>query len=203
MERPTRKELEIHLQASGRRFREFGAISRTYQNPPCLKPWAIAQAFFSKTANFRPSRIHPESIQTVPQGVRKHLQESRRRFREFGAISRTYQNPPCLKPWAIAQAFFSKTANFRPSRIHPESTQTVPQGVRKHLQESRRRFREFGAISRTYQNPPCLKPWAIAQAFFSKTANFRPSRIHPESTQTVPQGVRNSFASIWEAFQRV
>ena len=57
----SRKEFEIHFQACRRRFWEFGAISRTYQNPPCSKPWAIAQAFCSKTANCRPSRIHPKS----------------------------------------------------------------------------------------------------------------------------------------------
>ena len=68
-----------------------------------------------------------------------------------------------------------------------------------HLEGSRRLFREFGAISRTYQNPPCSKPWAIAQGFCSKTANILPSRIHPKSTQTVPQGVRNPFPSLQEA----
>ena len=30
----------------------------------------------------------------------------------------------------------------------------------------------------------------------SQTPNFRPSQIHPKSTKTVPQGVRNSFASV-------
>ena len=70
-----------------------------------------------------------------------------------------------------------------------------------HLQAYRRRFREFGAISRTYQNPPCSKPWAVAQAFCSKSANFRPLRIHPKSTPTIPQAARNPFAGTYEAFQ--
>ena len=433
------------LEGFRRRFREFGAISRTYQNPPCSKPWAIAQGFCSKTANFRPLRIHPKSTQTMAQIVRndfrrvqeafqgvwsdfqdlpksamlktmgyspgfllkngqfstlanspeintnnransekqfqkglgsvseslerfpglakiRHVQNHglqprlfaqrrpifdpwkftrnrhkqsrkqlemilegfRRRFREFGAISRTYQNPPCSKPWAIAQGFCSKTANFRPLRIHPKSTQRIAQILRngfRRLQEAfqgvwsdfqdlpksamlktmgyspgfllkngqfstianspeintnnransqkqfqkglgsvseslerfpgltkirhvqnhgpqprlfaqrrpifdpweftrnrhkqsrkqleivsegiRSRFREFGAISRTCQNPPCSKPWAIAQAFCSKTANFRPLRIHPKSTQTIVQIVRNNFRRVQEAFRRV
>ena len=391
----SRKELEILLQGFLRRFREFGAISRTCQNPPCSKPWAIAQAFCSKTANFRHLRIHPKSTQKVAQGVRNPftrvqeafqrvwsdfqnlpksamfetmgyspgfllknrqfstlanspeidpksrarsqksfykglggvseslerfpelakighvqnhglqprlfaqkppifdtceftrnrpkksrkeleilLQGFRRRFREFGAISRTCQNPPCSKPWAIAQAFCSKTANFRHLRIHTtqgfwrrfrefgakksrarsqksfykglggvsESLERFPElakirHVRNHglqprlfaqkppifdtceftrnrpkksrkeleilLQGFLRRFREFGAISRTCQNPPCSKPWAIAQAFCSKTANFRHLRIHPKSTQKVAQGVRNPFTRVQEAFQRV
>ena len=54
-------------------------------------------------------------------------------------------------------------------------------------------FREFGAISTTCQNPPFSIPWAIAQAFCSKTADFRPDRICPKSTQTVAAVVRNPF----------
>ena len=66
-----------------------------------------------------------------------------------------------------------------------------------------RRFREFGANSRTCQIRPCSKPWAIAQAFFTKSADFRPLRIHPKSTQTVAQAVTNHFRTVLEAFQRV
>ena len=446
--RQSRKELEIILEGFWRHFREFGAISRTCPNPPFSKPWAIAQAFCSKTAKFRPSRIHPRSTQKVAQSVRNHFRrvqeafqrvwsdfqdlpksamfktmgyspgfllktcqistlsnspeidtnsraksqksfqnslgdiseslerfpglaqirhiqnhglqprvfaqnlpnfdplefsgnrhrQSRkeleiilegfwRHFREFGAISRTCPNPPFSKPWAIAQAFCSKTAKLRPSRIHPRSTQKVAQSVRNHfrrvqeafqrvwsdfqdlpksaifktmgyrnhftgfllkngqistlsnspeidtksrakcqksfqkglggiseslerfpglaqirhvqnhglqprvfaqkrpnfdplefsrnrhkqsrkeleiiLEQFRRHFREFGAISRTCPNPPFSKPWAIAQAFCSETAKFRPSRILPKSTQTVAQRVRNHFRIVQEAFQRV
>ena len=360
-------ELEIHLQACSRRFWEFGAISRTYQNPPCSKPWAIAQAFCSKTANSRPSRIHPKSTQTVAHGVRNpfasmqqailgvwsdfqdlpkstmfetmgyspgfllktvnfrplgihpksilivaqgvknlfrrvqeafqrvwsafqnlpksaifetmgyspgllmkigqfltlanspeidtnsplrsqksiqkglggfseslegfpeltkirhvqnhellprlfaqkrpisntreftrnrhkrsrmeleiHLEGSRKLFREFGTISRTYQNPPCSDHGLLPRVFAQK----RPLSYPREFTRNRHKQSRKeleiHFQACRRRFWEFGAISRTYQNPPCSKAWAIAQAFCSKSANFRPLRIHPKSIQTEP-----------------
>ena len=67
----------------------------------------------------------------------------------------------------------------------------------------RNRFRKFGTISRTFQNRPCSKPWAIAQAFCSKRADFRPSRIHSKSTKTVPERVRNPFSSAQESFQEV
>ena len=43
-------------------FREFGAISGTHPNPPCSKPWAIAQAFCSKSADFGPLRNHLKSF---------------------------------------------------------------------------------------------------------------------------------------------
>ena len=71
------------------------------------------------------------------------------------------------------------------------------------LEGYRRRFRKFGGISRTYQNRSFSKAWATAQAFCSKTDNFRPLRNVPQSTQTVPQVVRNHFRRVQEAFQRV
>ena len=78
-----------------------------------------------------------------------------------------------------------------------------PQWLSIHLQGCRSRFKEFGAICRTYQKPTCSKPWAIAQAFCSKTVDFGSLRIHRKSTQTVPPGVRNPFASMQESFQGV
>ena len=58
-------------------------------------------------------------------------------------------------------------------------------------------------MSRTCQNRPCSKPWAIAQAFCSKSANFRAWRIHPKSTETVVKVVKNQFRRVSEGFQRV
>ena len=115
----------------------------------------------------------------------------------------TFKNRPCSKPWAIAQAFCSKSANFRPLRIDPKSTQTVAQAVENHFRTVFRCFREFGAISRSWQNRPCLKPRAIAQVFCSKSPNFRPLGIHPKSTQTVAQEVANHFRKVLQAFQRI
>ena len=91
-------------------------------------------------------------------------------------------------------------AQKRPISDPHEFTRNRHKQSRKELQivfeGFRRHFREFGAISRTYQNPPFSKPWAIAQAFCSKTANFGPSRIHPKSTQTVAEGVTNRFRRV-------
>ena len=65
------------------------------------------------------------------------------------------------------------------------------------------RFREFGAMCRSWQNRPCSKPWPIAQAFCSKSANFRTLRINSKSTQTVAQAVTNHFRTVLQAFQRI
>ena len=169
----TRTKLKIILEGFWRRFIEFGGISTSYQNPPYLKPWAIAQAFCSKTANFRHFEFSVNRQKRSCTKIEIILEGILRRFREFGAISTSYQNPPCLKPWAIAQAFCSKTANFRHFEFSVNRQKRSRTKIEMILEGFLRRFREFGAISTTYQNPPCSKPWAIAQAFWSKMVNFR------------------------------
>ena len=260
----SRKKLEIILEGFRRRFRVFGAISRSYQNRPCSKPWAIAQAFCSKPANFRPLRIHPKPIQRVAKEVRNHF----RRVQEaFQSIWSDFQNLPksaMFKTMGYSPGFLLKTGQFSTLANSPEidtksrerSQKSFQKGlggvlenlerfpgvtkighVQNHglqhrlfaqnrpifdpceftrnrhkesrkkleiiLEGFRRRFRVFAAISRTCQNRPCSKPWAIAQAFCSKPANFRPLRIHPKSIQRVAQGVRNHFRRVQEAFQSI
>ena len=126
----------------------------------------------------------------------------RKRFREFEAISRTCQNRPCSKPWAY-RLFAQNRRNFDPCEFTRNRHKQSRKELKIILLWFRKRFREFRAISRTCQNRPSSKPWAIAQAFCSKTSKFRPLRIHPNSTQTVAQGVRNHFRRVLEAFQRV
>ena len=258
------KKLEILLQGFLRRFREFGAISRSCQNTQCSKPWAIAQAFCSKTANFRNLRIHPKSTQKVAQGVRNpfpRVQEAFQRvWSDFQNLPKsamfttmgyspgfllknrqfsTLANSPKIDTRGRARSWksfskglggvseslerFPELAKIRHVQNHGlqpslfaqrslifdtcEFPRNRPKKSRKELeillQGFRKRFREFGAISTTCQNPQCSRPWAIAQAFCSKTANFRHLRIHPKSTQKVAQGVRNPFTRVQEAFQRV
>ena len=259
----SRKELEIILEGFRGHFREFGAISRTCPNPPFSKPWAIAQGFCSKSAKFRPSRIHPKSTQTVARSQKsfykgfggiseslerfpglaqiRHFQNRglqprvfaqkrsffdplefsrnrhkqsrkeleiildvfRRHFRELGSFSRTCPNPPFSKPWAIAQAFCSKSAKFRPSQIHPKSTQAVAQGVRNHFRRVLEAFQRVWSDSSDLPKSAMFKTMGYSPGFLLKISQFRPSRIHPKSTQTLAQGVRNHFRRVLEAFQRV
>ena len=109
----------------------------------------------------------------------------------------------CSNPWAIAQAFSSKSANFRPLRIHPKSTKAVAQAVTNHFRTVLEAIERVWSDLQDLQNRPCSKPWAIAQGFCSKSANFRPLRINPKSTQTVAQAVTTHFRTVLEAFQRV
>ena len=260
----SRKGLEIILEGFRRRFREFGAISRTYQNPPCSKPWAIAQAFCSKTANFRPLQIYPKWTQAVAQGVTIHFRRVQEAFQKVWSDFQDLPKSAMFKSMGYSPGFLLKNGQFstlpnspkmdtssrgmsyksfqkglggvseclerfpgltkiRHVQIHglqprpfgqkrpifdsSEFTQNGHKQSRNELQiileGFRRRFREFGTISQSYQNPPCSKPWAIAQAFCSKTANFRPLQIYPKWTQAVAQGVTIHFRRVQEAFQKV
>ena len=131
--KPSRKQSQIILERFWRRFREFGAISMTCQNRPCSKPWAIAQAFCSKSANFRPLRIHPKSTQTSAQALTNHFRTVLQAFQRVWSDFLDLPKSAIFKPWAIAQAFCSKSANFRPLRIHPKSIQTFAQALTNHF----------------------------------------------------------------------
>ena len=198
----SRKHSPIILEWFWRRFRDFGAISWSSKNGPCSKPWAIAHAFCSKSANFRHLGIYPKSTQKVAEAVINH----------FITVLKAFQ-----RVWSDFQDF-TKSAMFKTMGYSPfvqnrpifntwEFTLNRQKQSRKHsqifLERFWRRFREFGAISRTCQNRPCSKPWAIAQAICSKSANFWHLRFHPKSKQTVAEAFANHFRTVLEAFQRV
>ena len=282
----TQKSICKHV---GDVFMEFGPISSTCQNHPCSKPWAIAQAFSSKSADFVYSpgflsksaeiQMFPKTSRTIPYVVRNPFASPiiSRRFQgrfEFGPISSTCQNQPCSKPWAIAQAFWSKSADFgqfkcsrklheqsrtqleihlqaylrrfqgiwadfqhlpksamfktmgyspgflveigrfRPNSNVPENFTNNPvpswKSICKHISDV---FREFGPISSTYQNPHSSKPWAIAQAFWSKSADFGSLQILPNTSRKSLYALRNPFACwrmlatflyrVWADFQHL
>ena len=174
-------------------MREFETISNTYQNPSGSKPWAIAQAFWSKSVDFGPLGISRNLFQQAPKQLEFHFKAYRRLLREFETISNTYQNPSCSKPWAIAQAFWSKSVDFEPLGISRNLFQQAPKQLEFHFKAYRRLLREFETISNTYQNPSCSKPWAIAQAFWSKSVDFGPLGIYPKSVPTSSKTVRIPF----------
>ena len=198
-----RKQLEMILEGFRRRFREFGAIFRTYQNPPCSKPWA-SPGFLLKNGQFSTLANSPEINTNNRANSEKQFQKG------LGSVSESLERFPGLTKIRHVQNHGLQPRLFaqrRPIFDPCEFTRNQHKGSRKQLEMilegCRMRFREFGAISRTYQNPPCSKPWAIAHAFCSKTANFRPLRIHPKSTQRIAQIVRNDFRRVQDAFQRV
>ena len=157
-------------------FREFGPNSSTYQNPPSSKPWAIAQAFWSKSADFG-------SLQILPNTSRKSLYALRNPFASILAtfLGRSGRFPALTKIRLLqthdfmgySQDFLVKIGRFRLIPNYPENFTNNPvrsqKSICKHICDV---FREFGPISSTYQNQPTSKPCAIAQAFWSKSADF-------------------------------
>ena len=114
-------ELEIRLQACGRRFRVFGAISSTctYQNPPCPKSMGYSPGFLLKNCQFRTLGNSVEIF------TNNNFYTCWRCFSEFGTISVSYPNPPSSKPWAAAKVFWSKSTEFGPMGIFPKSSPIV------------------------------------------------------------------------------
>ena len=178
-------------------------ISRTCKNRPCSKTWAIAQAFCSNRPFFDPYEFTVNRHKQSRKHSRIILERFWKRFREFGAISKSWQNRPCSQSWAIAQAFCSKWPNFRPLRIHPKSTQTVAQAVTNHFRTA---FEAFQRVWSDFQDLPksaMFKTMGYSPGLSWESANFWPLRIHPISTQTVAQAVTNNFRTALEAFQRL
>ena len=67
-----------------------------------------------------------------------------------------------------------------------------------HLQACRRRFREFGAISGTYQNGARFKTTRYSPGYLLEIGRLK---ILPTSSWTIPYIVRNPFAtSMWAMF---
>ena len=125
------KQLEFHFRAYTRLLREFETISNTYQNPSCSKTMGYSPGFLVKVGRFRTFGNLPRNqFQQAPKQLEFHFKAYTRRLREFGTISNTYQNPSCSKPWAIAQAFWSKSVDFGPLEIYPKSVPTSSKTVR-------------------------------------------------------------------------
>ena len=106
-----------------------------------------------------------------------------------------------LQNHGYSPGFFVKIGRFRLIENSPENftnkSLRTQQSICKHICDV---FREFGPISSTYQNPPSSKPWAIAQAFLSKLADFGSLHILSKTSLTSLYAVRNPFASIFATF---
>ena len=216
--------------------------------------------------NFRPLDIHPKSIQTVAQGDRNQFRRVQEAFQRvwsdfqnlpksamfktmgcspgfllkngqfptlanspevdtngrargqqsiqkgLGGVSESLERlPECTKIHHVEnhglqpRLFCSKAANFRPSRIHPKSTQTVPEAVRNPFRRVQEAFQRVGSYFQDLPKSAMFKRMGYSPGFLLKikTVNFRHLGIYPRSIQTVAQGVRNPFRRVQEAFQRV
>ena len=181
--------------------REFGPISSTCQNQPCSKPWAIAQAFWSKSADFGQFKCSRKLHEQSRTQLEIHLQAYLRRFQGLWADFQHLPKSAMFKTMGYSPGFLVEIGRFRPNSNVPENFTNNPvpswKSICKHISDV---FREFGPISSTYQNPPSSKPWAIAQAFWSKSADFGSLQILPNTSRKSLYALRNPFASILATF---
>ena len=182
-------------------FREFWPISSTYQNPPSSNPWAIAQDFGQNRPIAAHSKFSRKLHEQVFTQLEIHFQACWRRFYRVWGDFQHLPKSPMFKTMGYSSGFLVKIGRFRLIANSPENitnkslrTQTY---ICKHVGDV---FREFGPISSTCQNHPCSKPWAIAQAFSSKSADFVYLKILPKTSRTSLYALRDAFASMLATF---
>ena len=168
-----------------------------------FKTMGYSQAFCSKSANFRPLRIHPKSTKTVAQAVTYHFRTVLQAFQRVWSDFQDLPKSAMFKTMGYSQGFCSKSANFRPLRIHPKSTKTVAQAVTYHFRTVLQAFQRVWSDFQDLPKSAMFKTMGYSQGFCSKSANFRPLRINPKSTKTVAQAVTYHFRTVLQAFQRV
>ena len=164
---------------------------------------------FSTSTNFDPQdlpRIHPKSTQTVAQAVTNHFRTVLEAFQRVWSDFQDLPKSAMFKTMGYSPGLLLEIGRF--SRNRPifdqfslnrhKQSQAVTNRFRTVLEALPESLERFPGLAR-----PCSKPWAIAQAFCSKSADFRPLRIHPKLTQKVAQAVTNHFRTVLEAFQRV
>ena len=159
--------------------------------------------FLLKTAKFRPFRIHPKSTQTVPQRLKNNFIRVLGPFQRVWSDLQDLPKSTMFKTMGYSQVFCSKTAKFRPWRIHPKSTQTVQQRLKNNFIRVLEPFQRVWSDLQDLPKSTLFKTMGYSQGFCSKTAKFRPLRIHPKTTQTVSQRLKSNFIWVLEPFQRV
>ena len=190
----------------GNIFREFGASSRTCQNPPCSKPWAIAQGFCSKSTDFGPLEILAKCSRTSPYEVRNPFPSIWSMF--VGSLGRVLELVEIrhVQNHGLWPRVFAQN---RPISVHWKFLQNLHEQTQ--LQQTKYEVRNpFPSIWATFlgssgefkncHNSPCSKLWAIAQGFCSKSVDLGTLQILAKSSRTTPCDVGNPVPNIWAKF---
>ena len=194
--------LTNHLQAYLRRFQGVWADFQHLPKSAMFKTMGYSPGFLVKIGRFRLIENSPENFTNKSLRTQKSIcKHSGDILMEFGPISSTCQNSPCSKPWATAHTFWSKSTDFVSLQILPKTSRTSLYALTNSFASMLTTFlREFWPIYSTYQNPPTSKPWAIAQAFSSKWADFGSLQIFRKTSRTSLYALRNPFASMLATF---
>ena len=194
----SQKSICLHV---GDVFREFWPISSTCQNQPFSKPWAIARAFWSKSADFGSLQMFPKTSRTIPYVVRipfasilATFLESLGRFPALAKISH-FQNHG-LQPRIFGQNW--------PISAHCKFSRKLHEQVFTHLDiHLYACWRRFQGVWADFQHLPksgIFKTMAIAQDSSPKSADFVSLKILPKTSQRSLYALSNPFASMFATF---
>ena len=105
----------------------------------------------------------------------------------WGTISGTYPNLPCSKPWAIAQAIRSNSADFGPLGIHPKSSPAIPKVVKKPSGSTQEAFPGVWNDFRYLPKSAIFKTMGYSPGFLLKIGRFRTLAVSPEILANNPE----------------
>ena len=169
-----------------------------------FKTMGYSPCLLLESGRFSTLRIHPKSTQTVVQAVTNHFRMVLEAIQRVWSDFQDLPKSAMFKTMAIAQAFCSKSANFQPVRIHPKSTQTVAQAVTNYFRTVLEAFqRVWSDFQDLPKSTPCSKAWAIAQAFCSKSADFRPYEFTLSRHKQWRKQSEIILEAVLEEFQKV
>ena len=132
-------------------------------------------------------RIHPKSIQIVPQALRNPCATIYESFQEgLSDFQHLPKSAMFKKAWAIAQAFCSKSANFGPKRIHSKSIQIVPPALRNPFATIYESFQEGLSVFQHLPKSAMFKSMGYSPGFLLKIAQFRTLANSPEIHSNSP-----------------
>ena len=176
-------------------FRMFGTIPDTYPNPPCSKSWAIAQAFWSKSADFGPFGIHPKSSPTFSKVVGNPFASTLDAFQDVWNDSRNLPKSAMFKTMGYSPGFLVKIGQFRTLRNSSEILTNILESSWKSIWEHIGCFSVCLERSRNLPKSAMFKTMGYSPGFLVKIGQFRTLR---NSSEILTNILESSWKSIWE-----
>ena len=189
------KYLEMHLQAQRRRFREFGTNPKTYPNPPSSKPWAIAQAFWSKSADYGPFGIHPKSPPTFSKVGGNPFASTLDAFQDVWNDSRNLPKSAMFKTMGYSPGFLVKISRFRTLRNAYEILTNILESIGYPFASTLDAFQGVWNDSRNLPKSAIFKTMGYSPGFLVKMGRFRTIR---NSSEILTNILESSWKSICE-----
>ena len=161
-----------------------------------FKTMGYSPGFLLKIGGFRNLRNSPQIFRNNPEStckcICKHIEGISGNMERFPTLA---QIGPVQNHGLYPRLFAQNRWISEPSEFTPNLQEQSRKYLQMHLQAHRGHFREYGTIPNSCPNRRSSKPWAIAQAFCSKSVDFGTFGIHPIYSGTIPKALANTFTS--------